>query len=311
MLRPPAPSFMGDLRRKFSPHAWVALEAGRDSNINSASELTEIKIPALANLKMPVKSQLLIETPSPYAGARAGFSLQYPLSVRDKLWLEGSGALRLNSSQIAYLPHRYSLAAGWRRQGDRLDYGVAAFWNDQWVSRFEALKEQGIAGEAALPVTATLDVFALADARESRYPQFLDIRTSGQRLGLGLKGRWKGDAGRTFAVTVRSGPDRSTGEVHDLDRQSLEFSFSGTWRIAESHRLRGRLWSDSQQYDSISELFLVRRQDRTDGLALDWDIQVARGWMVTPKAAVERGVSNIPLYAFSRRQWGIELRREW
>lgn len=311
LLRAPAPGitspqpFLQDLQ------AWLAADAGRDSNINSGTDATAIAIPALDNRVLPLTSELLTAMPSGFAGLRAGAALPYALSPRTRFWLRGEGAWRVNSAQTAYLPHRYAFSASLRHGGDAIEGGIDVYRKDQWVSRFEVLHEQGIGANASLPLTATIRIMGLADWHESGYPQFLDVTTRGHRLGLGVEGQLAGSGTPRFLLVAQGGPDRASGAIHDLDRRSTELALAASWSPQDGQELRVRVWHGRMRYDAESLLFLRRRLDRVDGMAAEWAFAIAKGWTLTPKLAVERGASNISLYAFSRKQWSLELRRDW
>lgn len=289
---------------------WVALSAGTDSNINSAPELTSVRIPVLGNRVMPLKSPLLTAMPSSFAGVRAGFDAIRPLSPDTRLWVEGEAALRLHPAEAVYAPHRYGFAAGLHHRGEMGDGEVSAFWRSQWVARFEMENIRGLATAFRVPVADRLAVMLGGDLHENHYPYFLGIRTQGHRLAFGLESRGDADA-PSLSLTFRHGPDRSKGAIRDMDRTVEEATLAGIWPLSSGHRVSFRLWQHRHRYDETSPLFLVRRDDRNTGASIGYDIDLAPAWRLTLAASAELNASNLPLTTFTRNQLGVELRWTW
>lgn len=292
----------------FLTKGWLAVTAGSDSNINSASNLTSVPIPLLNNQSYPVPSPLLIEKSSTFAGFSGGLDLRRALSPQTRALFYGELQTRYNHAEAVYLPHNYYGAGAIQHSHGAAEFTASVSHMEQWVVRFRLLESDSIVTRASYNALPGLELSMAAEFRTVKYPYFSPVAARGKLLHLSAR-----DSGKGLAVSLMAGRD-STGEhAPELDRNigSWAIDWSKDWGV---HRVGLHASIGHADYDATSQFFLTQRQDRNRVLAAEYSYgldEAWKHWRLTPCLVDEQNLSNIPLSAYSRRQIMLELRREY
>lgn len=307
-LRPTAVAARNTTWMGFLPKGWLAVTAGSDSNINSASNLTSVPIPLLNNQSYAVPSPLLIEKPSVFAGLGGGLDLRHALSPQTRVLLYGQFQTRYNHAEAVYLPHDYYGAGAIQHSRGAAEFTASVSHMQQWVALYRLLESSNIVTQARYNAQPGLEFSLAAEFRSVTYPYFTPVATRGKLLHFSAR-----DSGKGLAVSLMAGRDSTGGQAPELDRNvgSWAIDWGKNWGV---HRVGLHASISHADYDATSQLFLTQRQDRNRVLAAEYSYDLDgtwERWRLTPSLVDERNLSNIPLSAYTRRQIMLELRREY
>ncbi len=284
---------------------WLALEAGRDSNINSATARDTIELP-LINYRSLALSPLLVRRASDYLGLEGGLAGARPLTPVLSLNAGVAGAARYNLAEAAYLPQSVNAWVGAEARFGAWRLSGAATVAQRRIGRFRLLDRQevslGVGVEASPGLEARIGVIH----GSSKFPLFNGVHTEDRAAEASVR-----HAASGLALSTRIGAERSGGEIRDLDRDFSAYAIEWTWAPRSDGLLRIGLGRIRSTYLVDSALFVARRQDKVSLLSLAYTWRFQPGWSLAPKVIVEQNDSNIPLIAFRRRQLALELRRDW
>lgn len=285
--------------------AWIGLELGQDSNINSATSLEVVPIPLL-NYRSLRLDPLLVQRASPFIGLNAGAALRKPLSASVTAGARASAVARINSSKYEYLPHNYqgevSLA---KRFGDtqlELEFDFA----QEWVARYRFVDRLGAGLRLSMPVFRQLNVELSAGTTKNSYPQFNNVKTTLIKGSVAATHKASGLAG-----SIHGGDEKAQGSIKDLDRRFAGFSLGWHWPLFEKGTLLARIGMVRSEYLLSSPLFATQRRDTASDIELALGYRWNEHWSVTPRVILEQNSSSIPLVTFKRSQTLVEIRRSF
>ena len=285
---------------------YVDARAGHDSNINAATDLTQLTIPLFSFLG---PGQL-------GPGARAQDDEFYELSA-------GVSAVSAVSRQ------------------DRVFASVLGSWRDNFdTSAFDTASLTGTAGFAhsfanrdVLSLSGQAQRFWLDDDgyRDSLgvVAQYTHLLTDGRALTLSAQYNRLDFAGqplldadryavavgyvtRDLSATLSAGKEET--EQAGGDAYSNLFanaSVGGEYPLTPQIALQGGVAFDLRRYDAPDALFLVVRRDERVDAQLGLKIALARNLFFNPRATFTRNWSNIALYDYDRFTLSAGVRLEF
>lgn len=274
---------------------YLDARAGHDSNINAATDLTQLTIPLFAFLGPGTLGP----------GARAQKDEFYELTGG----LSGVSAIS--------------------RQ-DRVFGSVLGSWRDNFdTGAFDTASLTGTAGYAhsfanrdVISLSAQAQRFWLDDAgyRDSygavaQYTRVLDggraLTLSAQYNRLDFDGQPLLDADR-FAVaagfvtrdisaTLQAGKEETTRQPGDAySNWFANASLGGEWALSPQVAVQGGLAFDLRRYDAADALFLVERADERLDAQVGLKVRLTDALFFQPRATYTRNWSNIALYDYDR-----------
>ena len=287
------------------PGAWVALEVGHDSNINSATRLDGIELPVL-NYRSLALNPVLVQRGSGFAGIDAGLVATRPLSATASASAIVQAAARYNADEPTFLPHGYFAALSAEQWWARTRLAGEVIYLQRRLGRFRVIDrwQQG-ASLGLEPVPGWRLTLQLSLAG-NRYPLFNAVDTDERAGGMQLAHARSG-----LTLAAQSGRERSRGPQKDLDRDFDRFALDWSKKLANGDLVAAHLATGRSRYLEPSPLFLAQRLDRTRELAVWYRHRLDADWSLTPKLLLEENASTIPVLAFRRHQVLLELRREW
>ncbi|MXO70099.1 tetratricopeptide repeat protein [Alteraurantiacibacter buctensis] len=285
---------------------YLDARAGHDSNINAATDLTQVTIPL--------------------------FSFLGPGTL-------GPGA-RAQEDEFYELTGGLSGVSAISRQ-DRVFGSVLGSWRDNFdTSAFDTASLTGTAGYAhsfanrdVLSLSAQAQRFWLDDAgyRNSygavaQYTRVLDggraLTLSAQYNRLDFDGQPLLDADR-FAVavgfvtrdisaTVQAGKEETTQAAGDAySNLFANASLGGEWALSPQVAVQGGLAFDLRRYDAADALFLVERADERLDAQVGLKVRLTDALFFQPRATYTRNWSNIALYDYDRFTVSAGVRLEF
>ncbi len=274
---------------------YLDARAGHDSNINAATDLTQVTIPL--------------------------FSFLGPGQL-------GPGA-RAQDDQFYELTGGLSAVSAVSRQ-DRVFGSVLGSWHDNFdTSAFDTASLTGTAGYAhsfanrdVVSLSAQAQRFWLDDAgyRNSygavaQYtrvlPQGRALTFSAQYNRLDFDGQPLLDADRyavavgyvtrDLSATVQAGKEETARQPGDAySNWFANASLGGEWALDEQVALQGGVAFDLRRYDAPDALFLVARADERLDAQVGLKVRLTDALYFQPRATYTRNWSNIPLYDYDR-----------
>ena len=285
---------------------FIDAEAGYDSNINTATNLTSITLPVFAFLGPASLSGAATRNGDGYSQVQGGISGSTAFSRQTRGFVSALGSFRDNFAGAAFdqaaitgtagVSHRtvtgdaVSLSAQGQRfwlahDGYRFSAGVIA----QYTHRLT--NGRALSGQLQY-FRLNYDNDQLRDA--DRYAATLNY--AGRTVFGGLGGGYE--------RTVRSGA-RNLGYWFAAAQAGAEHPVSTSLAIIAGVSVEHR------DYEAPDPLFLKDRRDTQLDLSLGLRVALGKGISVRPRATYTRNFSNIGLYDYARYTGAVGLRFEF
>ena len=289
----------------FGRKAWISVYAGRDSNINSGTELSEIQVPLINSRKLTV-NELLQERPSNFVLLQGGGWAELLLTPPWSVAVDGRAAWRYNTSVYEYFPHGYDGNLTATYQGDWARFRLGAGGEQRWLINRQLVSASTLKAEAGMPIQG--DYALSIDARRSslRYPQFQGIKTLDRALGAEIADQSSGSR-----VYVDVGDESSPSGPSDMDRRYASASLRLNVSVSEKGLAMAECRVTESRYKKPSPLFLTRREDRTTACLVGYEHSIGQNWFWGPSLVLERNVSSLALTDYFRRQVMLGARKEF
>ncbi len=294
-----------DLVPTLQRSAWMAVELGHDSNINSSTADEVVHVPLL-NYRSLTLDPLLIRKPSSFVGLRMGAVGRYPLGPLWALRAGGMAALRYNTAQYVYLPHSYEGRVALERDFGlwRMEFGGSG--TQRWVAGYQAIGRTSLHAQLAGLFAHGLTGLAQVETSRNRYPLLSGAQTNEAAVTLTMTHAATGLRG-----SVTGARERATGVTKALDRDSVGYSVAWVAEVFAAGRVRLNISETRARYVEASPLFLTSRNDRTREYSVAYEYRLAGGWAITPRYVREENRSTVELMRYDRTQWMIEGRKEF
>lgn len=274
---------------------YLDARAGHDSNINAATDLTQVTIPLFAFLGPGTLGP----------GARAQEDEFYEMTGG----LSGVSAVSRQDRVFG------SVLGSWR---DNVDTGAL----DTASLTGTAGYAHSFANRDVISLSAQAQRFWLDDAgyRNSygavaQYTRVLDggraLTLSAQYNRLDFDGQPLLDADRFAAAvgfvtrdisaTVQAGKEETTRQPGDAySNWFANASLGGEWALGPQVAVQGGLAFDLRRYDAADALFLVERADERLDAQVGLKVRLTDALFFQPRATYTRNWSNIALYDYDR-----------
>ena len=283
----------------------IGIAAGHDSNINSATAIDVVGIPVL-NHRSLVLNPLLVRRASSFTEFNGEADLKVPLSDSVEIGARAAAMARYNNSLYVYFPHSYFAALAVEKRFGSFSLDLAANYMQRRLAGYRIVERVSQEVTASGTPAPGLRLFVSLASARIKYPYFADLVTGDQSTSLRLTHTASG-----LEVAYRTARERSNSTIKDLDRDYSILALHWNKTLGSAGRIYLHVAETRSDYREFSALFLAQRFDRTRVLALAYEYRVGAGWALTPKLAVEHNASSIPIIAFRRNQWLLELSKEF
>lgn len=279
-------------RRERSVSAYLEINGGYDSNINSTPDLGQYTTPSGGDLT-------LSNTSDGFWGSAAGFAYSRHHNKQNSLFVNGGIRQRKHLQSDSYDSHSVMLQTGWDhhwRGGDslRMDLLGGRAYQDGEVSRD----------------TLGGDLEWRAGPAWRWALQYLQLRhpASLNSNDVNLY---------TFTATWSQSSLYLTGlagleaDINDRDDGSKRFAgLRMGWQtsVGQRSQVTLNLSAVANRYDQESIYFLATRAENRYDSSLTWNTQINKRWSVRPQIGYSLSQSNFALYDYDRFTATLNLR---
>lgn len=285
---------------------YVDARAGHDSNINAATDLTQLTIPLFSFLGPGQLGPGARAQDDEYYELAAGVSGVTAVSRQDRLFASVLGSWRDNFDTSAFDTASLTGTAGFahsfaNRDVLSLSGQAQRFWldGDGYRDSYGAVMQytRVLSGGRALTLSAQasrldFDGQPLLDA--DRYAVAVGFVT------------------RNVSATVSAGKEETRQQAGDAYSNAFaNVSLGGEYPLTERLALQGGVAFDLRRYDAADALFLVERRDERIDAQLGFKLLLAGNLYFQPRATYTRNWSNIALYDYDRFTLSAGVRLEF
>lgn len=285
---------------------FVEASSGHDSNINAATDLTQITIPLFAAFGPGTLGAAARAQKDEYWELGAGISGVTAISRQDRLFASALGSYHDNfdsngfdiTSLTGTTGYAHSFA---NRDVISLSAQVQKFWLGQssYRTAYGAIAQytHRLSGGRALTLSA----------QYNRLDFDTDPLRDADRMALGV-----GYVTRYYSANVTAGHEETRAQAGDAQSNSFATANIGAEiPVGEGIAVVAGAAFDMRRYDQNDALFLTKREDDRLDASLGLKIAVLPNVVFNPRASFSRNWSNIALYDFDRWTISAGLRFEF
>lgn len=285
---------------------FVEASSGHDSNINAATDLTQITIPLFAAFGPGTLGAGARAQDDEYWEMGAGVSGVSAISRQDRVFASALGNYHDNFDSAAFDIASLTGTAGYahsfaNRDVISLSAQVQKFWLGQssYRTAYGAIAQytHRLAGGKALTLSG----------QYNRLDFNTDPLRDADRFSLGV-----GYVTRHMSASVTAGHEETLAQAGDAQSNSFATANIGAeLPIGEGVAVVAGAAFDMRRYDQADVLFLTKRQDERLDASLGLKVAVLPNVIFNPRASFSRNWSNIALYDFDRWTVSAGLRFEF
>ena len=298
----------GQARRQVTAYAQLGL--GHDTNVNSATDQSQIAIPALGGLYF-VYDSAAREQEDSFAQLEAGARLRQSLTPAWSLLADASINQRLHQE----VDSLNSLA---------LDAGVGGAWRtgpSQIVLRANAQTYQ-LDGDDYRKLVGGMGQYIYSPRDSSQLSTYLQItdmsydaqpQRDARRDTLGIAWSQALDWWRNPVVYTGLYGGQETPEASGFERfgqQFLGLRVGGSLTLGTRTQLNAAVSGESRDYDAEDPIFLTTRSDTQIDVNLGLGYRLGKYLSVRPNYTFTSNDSNIVINEFSRHTLRVDIRYE-
>lgn len=294
-------------RKKRQLDGYVQLGLGQDSNINSATDLKQVAIPALNNLLLGV---------NPLSRQRDSLLVQGQLAGNYRHNLSnGFTALANAELLVRSYPDEsdYSFTTLDASGGAALDRGP-----HQYIGKLQ-LQDMQLDGSAYRRMTGLLGQYQYAVSEDSRLSAWLQhgqlryeqSTRDADRSTLGIA--WSQRLGLRYAPAVFASLYSGSEDTRQAAYNAWGMDFQGlrsgaSLLLRRDLKLNATLSLEKRDYQGVFPAFGMARRDNETSLNIGMVWQFAPAISLQPSLGLTRNSSNIPLTDFDRQVFSVDIR---
>lgn len=279
---------------------FMAVTIGYDSNVNAASDVESVAIPAVPGVVFPVDPSA-IEVGDEFGTLSAGLSVSVPVNDSVRFNAGVNGYQKLLASEDAYDTGSLNGYAGIDWTVDQTIYTVAGQGEHYTVDRDSYRNAYG--GLAQIRHLLS-DVSQLAT-----YFQYLRLQYPGQSIRNANRytvgGAVSGILGGSYSPSAFIGGFGGIEDPDDDNVDWLEYRFvglrlGGQMQVRPDVTLFGFANFEYRNYAAPDPLFNIRRRDSQYGVRFGGDYLFGGNWTLTPAVDYIVNESNIAIHQYNR-----------
>ena len=298
--------------RKTRISGYAEATAGRDTNVNNASEVPN-------NIVTPTLSPASAELSDNYLGVAAGGEITHDLNANFRLYAGADINKRNNYRQTGFnlfsTEERAGLIYGTRT--DRYRIGMSAGQNSQGGARY--YNSSGVNAEWRHALSATRQSNVFGQYVQYRYAdpvlQLNDINQLVAGVGtLHMLGKsalfgslYLGTENDVGPVTAL----HTSGGRTDGAKRFAGIRAGGQSDVGDSVKLFFRAGEQLGYFSNINPLISGHRTDRLGDLTVGVNWYLDDLWVVRPQVARYINTSNIAVYSYDRNDYSLTVRRNF
>ena len=289
---------------------YLELGAGRDSNVNSATNVGEFAIPAFGGL---------LFTSDPGAGRRhdlfgslaAGASVQWGLDAGWSLLATVNGRSVLNRQVHDMNTSLVDATVGLGHANGANVQTVALQSSGAWVSSSVYRTASGVSGQWQSQLDAASQASAFAQWSRQEYAGQGERNTDRTVLGAAFARSFDSTGTLAYASAYLA-DERARADGFDFHgHRAAGLRLGGEQRVTPRALVFAEWQQERRRYGGTEPLFELRRHDRQDDLLLGMRYALAPQWQVSPQIHATRAGSNVMFYDYRRSVVQVVLRREF
>jgi len=299
-------------KRQFGGFAQLGL--GHDSNVNSATDASQIALPALNNVvaTIPASSQAL---DSSFINAQAGASFQYRHSPKVISFGDAGVNSRsyLDESDFSYLSLDGSLGSALRLSGGAVSGKLSL--QKLWMDGESYRDSLGLSGQYQHDIGMTGQIALFLQANRLSYDTQTTRDADRVTGGIAWSQSFDGPRSPVVFASAYTGDESMKNDANPAARQfGNQFSglrLGGSLALTKTVKANAALSHEVREYDDVFTGWLeARDEDQTDvNVGLNWRLRPTLS--LQPAYMYSQNNSNVLLFDTDRHVFSIDLRYDW
>ena len=299
---------------KFKARFFVEFAFGWDSNVNSATRIDSVAVPAFGNSIFTL-APTSIEQHDMFFSVGAGTNISNPLG-RNWTLIGGLSAYSRNNFTVdgfdtGYLDGYLGVAKKFERdtftligQGNMFLVDNSAYSNEyrdavggtaQWTHDFNARNQ----------ITAYVQYASLT------YPQQSPRDANRYIGGVGYAHAFKGGDPIVFVGAYAGLEETKDSSFNYLGHRPVGLRLGGQKILSDDLLAFFSVAGEWRKYRGVDPSFDVRREDKQYSAALGLTWSMPKDWKFSPQISYLNNLSNISINEYDRLQLFVTLRRDW
>lgn len=299
---------LADARPKRSWAGYVEMEAGYDTNINTATNSTSVFVPAL-NLPGSLTGFSTARA-SGLLGLNGGVS--GIMNVAEDVDVYGNLDLksRFHTSESDFALATVSAGVGVRvtRGKDQYSAGLTTF--TYYIGQYRNTDQIGVYGQWQRELSVQDRVGVFGQFVQVDQPLAPVLNTNMYLLGGTWTHAYQALGAPVLSVIGFVGEDQDRNNNPQAGRTFFGAKVAGEYRYRD-YKLFGSLALQQSTYGGTDPFFLVKREDTRTDLTMGASFQPQRDWTLTGQFIYTRNQSSIAFSDFDRQQLLFTARRDF
>lgn len=289
---------------------------GYDSNVNSATDLSTVAIPALGNLVFTL-DRTGQEMDSGFFEVGAGFNFQSRFLDRDDLRIYGGADIHFRTPfdepdfATTIANGRVGLRFGRERNAFLVSLLGQKYYLDE--DKLNATRDMGGISAQWLHAYSQRTQFSVfGQASIQRFPD-QHVRDVNQFVGgAGIVHAMQAQGDPIVYLSAFGGVDDERFDAFDhIGRWFAGVRTGGQYTLNQKTALFASLSYQHSRYGADDPLFLERREDDFFFARVGLDYNLTRNWTVRPEVQYSNNDSTLPISDFDRWQTLVTIRNRW
>lgn len=290
---------------------YVEATLGHDSNVNNSTSQSQIAVPALGNLLFTL-DPTNVKRSDTYSLMTAGADIAHEVRPGFAVFGGLTGRYRANSSEDRFDFKSGDIRGGVAFAGDTNIVRVTMNGERYYLDHLPNRNTVGLGADWRHIFNAENHLNLFGQYSRFRFEnEALTVNNFDQRVaGVGWT-RMFAEGRSSLSLTLLSGEENDVNDRADGDKDFFGPRLGGQHKLLENLDLFASVGHQKGTYGKQNVAFQTSREDnQLDGvLGLVWRLDP--NWTVRPMALYVRNKSNIPIYAYSRQDFSITLRRDF
>lgn len=285
---------------------FVEAGGGYDSNINAATDLTQITIPLLAFLGPGRLGAGARAQDDGYYEVNGGISAVSSIARQDRVFASALANWRDNFDSNAFDIASVTGTAGYSHSFGNSDVvSISGQVQQFWLGRNEYRTAYGAIGQYTHLLSGG-DAIALS-AQWTRLEYQTDPLRDADRYALGV-----GYVTPAASINAQAGHEETRDPLGDAQSNTFfQLNAGAEVPISDRIALIAGAGLDLRRYDAPDVLFMAEREDERLDASLGVKVALTDNLLFQPRATITRNWSNIPLYDYERWSISAALRFEF
>jgi hypothetical protein len=299
-----------EARYRTTAGAYVELDVGYDTNVNSGPGSRDVSFPNLPDDFTLRLDKTAVEAEDSFSTLYAGAQVNHPVAPGTAVFATVDGWGRHNSDYDQFDTGLVSaqVGASWRR--DRNVYRLSALGQSFAVdnSAYRNLYGATVEWRQSTPQGDFTSSFSYT---KLNYPDQEPRDSSQYTLSLGLLKQLPGDYQPLLFVNLIGGREIADDKQfrNIADRDIIGARLGSQFRLTPRVSLTPSLFAQASNYHGV--LLTARREDLYTALDLQLNWLLARHWSARANVNYAQNDSNFEMYTYDRTQSSVGLRYEY